>query len=93
MVLWHFLPLGPLRDPPSGPPLQGPDGAPQKPAPRSPRQLALETGLASARLAFGPARLPRLLGWISAWISTGFRLDFDLAGFLDLIFDLISILI
>ena len=44
-------------------------------------------------LAFGSARLPRLLGWISAWISTGFRLDFDLAGFLDLIFDLISILI
>ena len=78
-------------DPPSGPPLQGPDGAPQRPAPRSPgMQLALD-GLASARLAFGSARLPRLLGWISAWISTGFRLDFDLAGFLDLIFDLISI--
>ena len=92
MVLWHFLLLGPLRDPPSGPPLQGLDGAPQRPAPRSPGRLALD-GLASARLAFGSARLPRLLGWISAWISTRFRLDFDLAGFLDLIFDLISILI
>ena len=41
----------------------------------APRLAGLASGSASARL-----RLRLSVGWISAWLSAGFRPDFDLAS-------------